>query len=88
VVVARGQRSLLEVVRALAAEVGWIDVIEDRRHRPSLLPRGDRERLYADPAWGEACVGLRYVNRSEVSLFLPGSEVSPLNRDSARAAAG
>src|SRR5215510_3551690 len=43
VVVARGQSSLLEAVRALAAELGGVEVIEDRRYRPSLLPRGDRE---------------------------------------------
>jgi hypothetical protein len=45
VVVARGQSSLLEAVHALAAELGWVDVIEDRRERPSLLPRGDRDCL-------------------------------------------
>jgi hypothetical protein len=42
-VVARGQSSLLEAVRELFAEFGWIDVIEDRRQGPSLLPRADRE---------------------------------------------
>jgi len=41
--VARGQRSLLEAVRELFAEFGWVDVIEDRRGGPSLLPRPDRE---------------------------------------------
>ena len=30
-VVAQGQRSLLEAVRELFAEFGWVDVIEDRR---------------------------------------------------------
>ena len=30
-VVARGQNSLLEAVRELFAEFGWVDVIEDRR---------------------------------------------------------
>jgi hypothetical protein len=42
-VVARGQSSLLEAVRELFAEFGWVDVIEDRRQGPSLLPRADRE---------------------------------------------
>lgn len=40
-VVARGQDSLLEAVRELFAELGWVDVIEDRRQGPSLLPRAD-----------------------------------------------
>jgi hypothetical protein len=43
VVVARGQSSLLEAARELFAEFGWIDVIEDRRQGPSLLPRPNRE---------------------------------------------
>jgi hypothetical protein len=42
-VVARGQSSLLEAVREFFAEFGWVDVIEDRREGPSLLPRADRE---------------------------------------------
>jgi hypothetical protein len=42
-VVARGQSSLREALRELFAEFGWIDVIEDRRQGPSLLPRADRE---------------------------------------------
>jgi hypothetical protein len=42
-VVARGQNSLLEALREFFAEFGWVDVIEDRRQGPSLLPRGDRE---------------------------------------------
>jgi hypothetical protein len=42
-VVARGQNSLLEAVRELFAEFGWVDVIEDRRGGSSLLPRTDRE---------------------------------------------
>ena len=42
-VVARGQSSLLEAVREVFAEIGWVDVIEDRRQGPSLLPRTDRE---------------------------------------------
>jgi hypothetical protein len=42
-VVARGQNSLLEAVRELFAEIGWVNVIEDRRGGPSLLPRADRE---------------------------------------------
>jgi hypothetical protein len=42
-VVARGQNSLLEAVRELFAEFGWIDVIEDRREGASLLPRVDPE---------------------------------------------
>jgi hypothetical protein len=42
-VVARGQSSLLEAVRELFAEFGWVDVIEDRRQGPSLLPRADHE---------------------------------------------
>ena len=41
-VVARGQRSLLEALREFVAELGWVDVIEDRRAGPSLLPREDR----------------------------------------------
>jgi hypothetical protein len=41
--VARGQSSLLEAVREFFAEFGWVDVIEDRREGPSLLPRADRE---------------------------------------------
>ncbi|HWC02229.1 MAG TPA: hypothetical protein VHF87_05620 [Methylomirabilota bacterium] len=42
-VVARGQGSLLEALRDLFAEFGWVDVIEDRREGASLLPRADRE---------------------------------------------
>jgi len=42
-VVARGQSSLLEAARELFSDLGWIDVIEDRRQGPSLLPRPDRE---------------------------------------------
>ena len=41
-VVARGQGSLLEALRELVAELGWVDVIENRRDGPSLLPRPDR----------------------------------------------
>ncbi len=41
-VVARGQGSLLEALREFVAELGWVDVIEDRRAGPSLLPRADR----------------------------------------------
>jgi hypothetical protein len=41
-VVARGQVSLLEDLREFVAELGWIDVIEDRRQGTSLLPRTDR----------------------------------------------
>ena len=40
-VVARGQSSLLTEVREVVAALGWVDVIEDRRQRPSLLPRAD-----------------------------------------------
>jgi hypothetical protein len=42
-VVARGQRSLLEAAREIFAEFGWVDVIEDRREGPSLLPRQNSE---------------------------------------------
>jgi hypothetical protein len=42
-VVARGQHSLLEALREFCAELGWVEVIEDRRQGPSLLPRIDRE---------------------------------------------
>jgi hypothetical protein len=42
-VVARGQNSLLEAVREFCAELGWVDVIEDRREGFSLLPRTHRE---------------------------------------------
>ena len=43
-VVARGQNTLLETLREFFAEFGWVDVIEDRRQGPSLLPRArDRE---------------------------------------------
>ena len=38
-VVARGQRSLLESVRELFAEVGGVDIIENQG--PSLLSRED-----------------------------------------------
>ena len=41
-VVARGQGGLLEALRELVAELGWVDVIEDRRSGASLLPRTDR----------------------------------------------
>ena len=41
-VVARGQGSLLEALREFVAELGWVDVIEDRRAGPSLFPREDR----------------------------------------------
>jgi hypothetical protein len=34
--------SLLEDLREFVAELGWIDVIEDRRQGTSLLPRTDR----------------------------------------------
>ena len=40
-VVARGQRSLLESVRELFAEVGGVDIIENQG--PSLLSREDRK---------------------------------------------
>jgi len=42
-VVARGQGTLLEALRELCAELGWVDVIEDRRQGFSLLPRTDRQ---------------------------------------------
>jgi hypothetical protein len=42
-VVARNQNGLLEAVRELFAEIGWVNVIEDRRQGPGLLPRTDRE---------------------------------------------
>jgi hypothetical protein len=42
-VVARGQHSLLEALREFCAELGWVDVIEDRREGLSLLPRTDRQ---------------------------------------------
>lgn len=42
-VVARGQSTLLEALREFCAELGWVDVIEDRRQGFSLLPRSDRE---------------------------------------------
>jgi hypothetical protein len=48
-VVARGQGSLLEALREFVAELGWVDVIEDRRQGSSLLPRADR-RDGASPA--------------------------------------
>lgn len=41
-VVARGQVGLLEALREFVAELGWVDVIEDRREGASLLPRPDR----------------------------------------------
>jgi hypothetical protein len=41
-VVARGQSGLLEALREFVAELGWIDVIEDRREGAPLLPRADR----------------------------------------------
>ena len=41
-VVARGQESLLEALREFVAELGWVDVIEDRRGGASLLPRAER----------------------------------------------
>jgi hypothetical protein len=41
-VVARGQVGLLEALREFVAELGWVDVIEDRREGASLLPRTDR----------------------------------------------
>jgi hypothetical protein len=41
-VVARGQASLLKALREFVAELGWVDVIEDRREGASLLPRTDR----------------------------------------------
>jgi hypothetical protein len=40
-VVARGQASLLEALRDFVAELGWVDVIEDRREGNSLLPRSE-----------------------------------------------
>jgi hypothetical protein len=40
-VVARGQIGLLEALREFVAELGWVDVIEDRREGASLLPRAD-----------------------------------------------
>ena len=41
-VVARGQVGLLEALREFVAELGWVDVIEDRREGTPLLPRPDR----------------------------------------------
>jgi hypothetical protein len=41
-VVARGQVGLLHALREFVAELGWVDVIEDRRGGASLLPRTDR----------------------------------------------
>jgi hypothetical protein len=41
-VVARGQIGLLEALREFVAELGWVDVIENRREGASLLPRTDR----------------------------------------------
>jgi hypothetical protein len=41
-VVARGQVGLLETLREFVADLGWVDVIEDRREGASLLPRTDR----------------------------------------------
>ena len=41
-VVARGQIGLLEALREFVAELGWVDVIEDRRQGASLLPRPER----------------------------------------------
>jgi hypothetical protein len=40
-VVARGQGGLLEALREFVAELGWVDVIEDRREGASLLPRSN-----------------------------------------------
>lgn len=42
-VVARGQRGLLTAVREIVAALDWVEVIEDRRRAPSLLPRGGGE---------------------------------------------
>jgi hypothetical protein len=53
-VVARGQRSLLEAVRELFAELGGVDVIEDQG--PSLLSREDRNDKPQGPC---AAVGKR-----------------------------
>jgi len=40
-IVAHGQSGLLEALRELVAELGWVDVIENRKGA-SLLPRSDR----------------------------------------------
>lgn len=41
-VVARGHRDLLDELRAIVGEMGWVRVIEDRRHDRTLLPRAGR----------------------------------------------
>ena len=51
-VVARGQGSLLAEIREAVAALDWVDVIEDRRQKPSLLPRGDGG---PGPSPGRAC---------------------------------
>lgn len=45
--VARGSLDLLQDLKAFVEDLGWVRVIEDRRHENILLPREGREgKLY------------------------------------------
>lgn len=41
-VVARGHQDLLDQLKAVVGDVGWVRVIEDRRDDPTILPREGR----------------------------------------------
>jgi hypothetical protein len=83
-IVARGQRSLLEAVRELFAELGGVDVIEDQG--PSLLSREDRsdnlseqvavQRLFPAPPWGRLQASWR-VTKGEQESQESKEEVDP-----------
>jgi hypothetical protein len=74
-VVARGQRSLLEAARELFAELGGVDVSEDQG--PSLLSRQDRnhnlseqvlvQRLFPAPPRGRLQASWRVTKREPES---------------------
>jgi len=42
-IVARSHRNLLEQLKTLTGDLGWVRVIEDRRQDLTLLPREGRE---------------------------------------------
>jgi len=42
-VVARGHQDLLDELKHVVGDVGWVRVIEDRRDDPTILPREGRQ---------------------------------------------
>lgn len=48
-VVARGHQDLLDQLKSVVGDVGWVRVIEDRRDDPTILPREGRQgTVYVD----------------------------------------